>query len=93
MRAADEILAVVAGQAGIEEAAVVDTRVRPGPDQLRQLKALQARLIGIAAELGIQPEVLATRRDLTALLRGERDVAVLSGWRRVTVGELLLAAL
>jgi hypothetical protein len=37
--------------------------------------------------------MLATRRDLTALLRGERDVAVLSGWRRVTVGELLLAAL
>ena len=66
---------------------------KPGPEQLRLQKALQVRLAAIAAELGIQPEVLATRRELAALARGERDVPALSGWRRAVVGERLLAAL
>ena len=51
------------------------------------------RLAAIAAELAIQPEVLATRRELAALARGERDVPALCGWRREVVGERLLAAL
>ena len=66
---------------------------KPGPEQLRLQKALQVRLAAIAAELGIQPEVLATRRELAALARGERDVPSLCGWRREVVGERLLAAL
>ena len=66
---------------------------RPGPEQLRLQKALQARLAAIAAELGIQPEVLATRRELAALARGERDVPSMGGWRKAIVGERLLAAL
>jgi ribonuclease D len=60
---------------------------------LRLQKVLQARLAGLATELGIQPEVLATRRELAALARGERDLPVLRGWRRGPVGEKLLAAL
>ena len=66
---------------------------RPGPDQLRLQKALQARLAETAAALGIQPEVLATRRELAALARGGRDLPVMRGWRREAVGEKLLAAL
>lgn len=66
---------------------------RPGPAQVRQLKNLQEKLQGIAAELGIQPEVLATRRELTALVRGARELPVLTGWRRTVIGEPLLAAL
>ena len=62
-------------------------RAGPGPEQLRLQKALQERLAAIAAELAIQPEVLATRRELAALARGERDVPALSGWRREVVGE------
>jgi hypothetical protein len=37
--------------------------------------------------------VLATRRELAALVRGARELPVLSGWRREVIGEPLLAAL
>jgi ribonuclease D len=92
-RAAAELLAAIAQYraAGAERAA--GDPGRPGPEQLRLQKALQARLAAIAAGLGIQPEVLATRRELAALARGERDVPATSGWRRAVVGEELLAAL
>jgi ribonuclease D len=43
--------------------------------------------------MGLSAEVLATRRDLTAIVRGARDVAPLTGWRREVVGDRLLAAL
>ena len=57
------------------------------------LKVLQKKLQAIAEELKLQPEVLATRRDLMSLLRGERALPVLSGWRREVIGEPLLATL
>lgn len=44
-----------------------------------------------AAELSIAPSMLATRRDIEALVRGERPRALLDGWRRELVGEELLA--
>lgn len=57
------------------------------------VKRLGAIVQRIAGELGIAPELLATRGDLTALLRGSREVRPLRGWRRAVVGEALLAAL
>ena len=67
---------------------------RPRPDALKS--ALVKKLSGIhrhvASELDLSPEVLATRRDLEQLADGERDVAVLQGWRRAILGERLLAA-
>jgi ribonuclease D len=66
---------------------------RPGPEELRRVKSLQQRLQAIARDLGIQPEVLATRRELAALARGARELPVLTGWRRSVIGEPLLAAL
>ena len=92
-RAADELLAAVAAplEEGTERAA--EDPGRPGPEQLRIQKLLQAKLGAVAAELGIQPEVLATRRELVALARGARELPVLSGWRKTVVGEPLLAAL
>ena len=93
-RAADELLAAVAAPAEEEDAERdVDDPGRPGPEQLRIQKLLQVKLSAIAAELGIQPEVLATRRELVALARGARKLPVLSGWRKAVVGEPLLAAL
>jgi ribonuclease D len=92
-RAADELLDLVAGTASHAACPPPGGNGRPGPDQLRLQKVLQARLAGLATELGIQPEVLATRRELAALARGERDLPVLRGWRRGPVGEKLLAAL
>jgi len=93
LRAADEILAAVAAAGDETRARDVEDAARPGPEQLRLQKLLQKQLTALAGELGIQPEVLATRRELAALARGSRDLMVLSGWRREIVGEPLLAAL
>lgn len=57
-----------------------------------QLKRLGRVVEEIAKGLGLAPEILATRRDLTAALRGEQDIRPMSGWRRAVVGEPLLAA-
>jgi len=92
-RVGGEILKALADESGVTDNLIADDGSRAGPEQLRQLKTLQQRLLTIAGELEIQPEVLATRRDLTALVRGERELPILSGWRRAVVGEPLLAAL
>ena len=92
-RVGGEILKALSNESGVTDDLIVDDGSRAGPEQLRRLKTLQQRLLTIAGELEIQPEVLATRRDLTALVRGERELSVLSGWRKTIIGEPLLAAL
>ena len=69
-RAADEILAALHDSPDDPAIEALEELSRPGPAQVRQLKTLQQRLHAIAGELGIQPEVLATRRELAALVRG-----------------------
>jgi len=92
-RAADEILEAIDASRHAEPVEALEELSRPGPAQLRQMKALQQRLLATAGELGIQPEILATRRELAALIRGVRELPVLSGWRRQVIGEPLLATL
>jgi hypothetical protein len=60
---------------------------------LRLEKVLHRELAAIAAGLGIAAEVVATRRELSALARGVRELPVLRGWRQGAAGERLLAAL
>jgi ribonuclease D len=71
----------------------VNLRQRPDPARTALLKKLSGVHQSIAAELTLSPEVLATRRDLERLADGERDLPVLTGWRRGVIGEPLLAAL
>lgn len=92
-RAGDEILAAIHESRDAEPVEALEELSRPGPAQVRQMKSLQQRLQEIATELGIQPEILATRRELAALIRGARELPVLTGWRREVIGEPLLAAL
>lgn len=92
-RAGDEILAAIHDSRDAQPVEGPEELSRPGPAQVRQMKSLQQRLQAIAAELGIQPEILATRRELAALIRGTRELPVLSGWRREVIGEPLLASL
>ncbi|MFO1356480.1 MAG: ribonuclease D [Gammaproteobacteria bacterium] len=68
-------------------------QARPTATDNGQVKRLGAVVQKVAGELGIAPEVLATRSDLAALLRGARDLRPLRGWRRAVIGETLLAAL
>ncbi len=89
-RAVDELLAAIAAHPADGSARGAGDPGRPGPEQLRLQKALQARLAAIAADLEIQPEVLATRRELAALARGEHDVPAMNGWRKAVVGEKLV---
>ncbi len=57
-----------------------------------QLKRLGRVVEEIAKSLAIAPEILATRKDLTAAIRGDLEIRPLSGWRRPVIGEPLLAA-
>ncbi|MCH7893078.1 MAG: ribonuclease D [Proteobacteria bacterium] len=64
---------------------------RPGEAEralLRKLKLLQKQR---AEELKVEPELLAGRRDLKALARGETNTRVTRGWRREVLGNDLLA--
>jgi ribonuclease D len=54
---------------------------------------LSASVKAAAERLGVPATLLATRADLTALVRGERDGRVLQGWRELVLGGELLKAL
>ena len=91
-QATDELLALVADAAPHDDSGC-EPAERPTPEQKAALRRLQVALQATANQLGVSPEVLATRRDLAALVRGARAVAPLRGWRREAVGQALLAAL
>ncbi len=61
--------------------------------QMTLVKKLGEELRRIAGQLGLSAEVLATQKELRALVRGERDVSVLGGWRRAVAGDALTALL
>jgi ribonuclease D len=89
----EELLALVR-EAGISEPPPpLPRRERPDPAQLALVKRLADIAGEIAKGLGINAEVLATRRELEKLAAGKRDVSLLRGWRASVVGERLLAAL
>jgi ribonuclease D len=67
-------------------------RPRPDPAQQARVRHLSAIVQKRATELGLATEILATRRDLESIVRGEHDADVLQGWRRAAVGQDLLAA-
>jgi len=58
-----------------------------------RMKQLMRRVRSVAEELGIAPEVLASKRDLNTLLRDPEHCRVLSGWRLEVIGRELQAAL
>ncbi|HEY1724839.1 MAG TPA: ribonuclease D [Steroidobacteraceae bacterium] len=68
-------------------------RQRPEAAETERLRQLSLLTQQTGRELGIAPEILATRRDLQRLLNGEREGGPLSGWRRGVIGERLLQAL
>ena len=88
-----ELLECIRAAAVPDPAPPINTRTRPDPVRTALVKKLAALNQAIAGELGLSPEVLATRRDLEQLADGRRDVGVLRGWRRNVVGERMLAAL
>jgi ribonuclease D len=89
----DEILALIEALALPARLPPLPPRRRPPPEQTEALQRLSQLTRQTGLELGIAPEVLATRRDMERLLAGEREAGPLSGWRRAVIGERLLGAL
>lgn len=89
----DEILEMVAA-AGIDEPPPpLPRRERPDPAFTALVRRLGEVVQRVAGELGVAAEVLATRRDLEQLARGEQPPAIAEGWRREVIGEKLRAVL
>ncbi len=104
LRAVDGLPDKLANRAGAELLDVVaqsaqdDHDYRPPPlpneQQKKLLKAMQAAVTKCADELGISPELVASRKELSAaILSGDTDSRVFRGWRRPLIGERLLQLL
>jgi ribonuclease D len=89
----DELLACVRAADIEDPPPALQGRLRPDPLKTALVKKLGALNQAVAADLGLSPEILATRRDLEQLADGRQDVAVLKGWRRGVIGDRMLAAL
>ena len=85
-----EILEALAGAAQEPLDGIVQRAdARPDAAEQARTRRLADRLRGMAAEVGIATEVLATQRDLRRLASGERLESVLGGWRRELIGGAL----
>jgi ribonuclease D len=80
-RNAADIVAAVARRDDLAVQAIV--RAHSGQQQTdrKVLKALQEEVRQRAAKLGIEPEIVATRRELAALAAGSPPAHLASGWR------------
>jgi len=57
---------------------------------ISQITSLQALVKVHAEKLKLSPPLLATRKDIERLVRGERQLPLLQGWRKTVIGEPLL---
>ncbi|MBS0387797.1 MAG: ribonuclease D [Proteobacteria bacterium] len=88
-----QLLELISAAAVPTPAAPLPQRRRPDPQQLEQVARLADTTRRVAAALNLAPEILATRRELEQLARGNQDGALLRGWRREVIGLELLNAL
>ena len=88
-----QILALIDAAGLPERLSPLPQRHRPDPATTAAVRKLSQLAQQIGRELGMVPEILATRREMERLVAGARDGAVLKGWRREVVGERLLGAL
>jgi len=66
-------------------------RTKPSGQEEALADILHAQLRLLAEKYKINSTVLASRKDLIALVQGDETVSVLRGWRREMAGEELLA--
>jgi ribonuclease D len=92
IRFGEAVLAAVAARTDERLRAIVaaqNARALPDKQKLRELQELARRR---AAELGLEPEILATRRDLAALAIGDPPPSLSVGWRAAELGRAGVAA-
>jgi ribonuclease D len=86
--AVESLLAAI--RDGVDRPAPVNDETRSGPldRDLRPAVALiSAWVAQLARDLEIDATLLATRNDLEALLRGDEDARLATGWRAALAGE------
>jgi ribonuclease D len=93
-RSGSQLLEILAN-AEAAAAAPGDYEPPPRPDEREKklLKPMLALVADTARELGVQPEVIASRKELTAALHGARKLRVFRGWRQELLGGKLLEML
>ncbi|MDX1563121.1 MAG: HRDC domain-containing protein [Gammaproteobacteria bacterium] len=82
-RAGRSILEAVAGAPPVDDATL------PTPPDKAVVRALQTEIKRRAEKLGIQTEVLATRRDVSAAAAGRLPADIASGWRGPILDEVV----
>jgi ribonuclease D len=75
-----DVIAAIARRDDPEVQAIVRSHSGPQADR-KLLKSLQEEVRRRATELGIEPEILATRRELAALAAGNPPAHLANGWR------------
>jgi len=91
-RAGEKLLAIVAQSADDNHS--YQPPAAPNEGQKKLLKRMQTDVANCARELGISPELVAPRMELSAaILTGKADTRVFRGWRRELIGEQLLRLL
>ena len=93
-RAGRDLLAILAeARADARAADGYQPPARLDEMEKKLLKPMQAAVAAAAQALGMQPEVVASRKELSAALHGQRNLRTFRGWRREAVGEKLLQLL
>lgn len=87
----DDILALIDIAHIPEPPPPLPRRERPDPELVARTKRLSQKVQGVAQELNVAPEVLATRKDLEAIARGAEPQDILRGWRATLLAETLRA--
>jgi ribonuclease D len=88
-----ELLSVISDKNIDDSGAEPPKNIRPDAREKTLSKQLTKILDNVAGQLNIPASLLATRRDLMAMVQGERTLNVLQGWRREVVGDNLLEQL
>ena len=63
---------------------------RPGVEQEALTDLLMCALRLLAQQQKISPAIIAGRKELERLAKGERDITLLNGWRKSIAGDILL---
>jgi ribonuclease D len=80
-RNGDDLLAAVARRDDGDVQSLVRAHLAQAAPDKKTLKALQEDVRRRAAALGLEPEILATRRELAALASGQPPARLHTGWR------------
>jgi ribonuclease D len=88
-RSGAAVLAALAQRNDAALVAEVEAHRAETPPDKKVVRALQERVRERGAELGIEPEILATRRDLVAVAGGRPPAHLQSGWRAAEFAAVL----